>query len=173
MIKALLGWKGYAAVALVAAAAAGAGAWTAQGWRYGEKLASQDAGHAKVLEQLAHATVVSVQATRDIEHRRTAVVEKTRNDAIQLAAAARADAAARTAAERRLRDRIDQILADARSRDSALADGSPATGTALDMLAHVLGRAIGRAGQLAQYADEARIAGLTCERSYDGVRAER
>lgn len=32
------------------------------------------------------------------------------------------------------------------------------------------GRALDTAGQLAAYADRARIAGLTCERAYDEVR---
>ena len=162
--------RGYLITGAITAVLAGGAAWTAQGWRYGEKLASDQRDHALVLEKLAQATVASVEAARNLEQRRTAVVEKARNDAIQLAVAARNDASARATAELRLRQRIGQILADARSRDPALADGGPTTGAALDMLAYVLGRAIDRAGQLAQYADDARIAGLTCERSYDGVR---
>lgn len=43
---ALAGWKGYAAAALAGGLALGAAAWTAQGWRYGELLASQHAARA-------------------------------------------------------------------------------------------------------------------------------
>ncbi len=40
---ALVGWKGYAAVALMAAAAAGSGAWATQGWRYRAQIADMRA----------------------------------------------------------------------------------------------------------------------------------
>jgi len=52
------------------------------------------------------------------------------------------------------------------ARNPTLAAGGPPTGSSVDMLAHVLGRAVQAAGQLAEYADRARIAGLTCERAY-------
>lgn len=42
MIEALVGWKGYAMSALVSAAVVGTGAWVAQGWRYGEKIAGME-----------------------------------------------------------------------------------------------------------------------------------
>ncbi|MFY3681792.1 Rz1 family lipoprotein [Achromobacter xylosoxidans] len=43
---ALAGWKGYAAAALAGGLALGAAAWTAQSWRYGERLAVQHAAQA-------------------------------------------------------------------------------------------------------------------------------
>lgn len=49
-------------------------------------------------------------------------------------------------------------------------DGSPAGAAAVDLLAHMLGRVSVRAEELASIADRARIAGLMCERAYDGVR---
>jgi len=123
-----------------------------------------------VLEQMAQATVASVEAARTEEARRTAAVEKQRDLAQTIAAAARADADTRAASERRLRQRIDTLLAGAVGSNPALADGGPAAGAPIDMLAHVLGRALEAAGQLAAYADQARVAGLTCERSYDSLR---
>ncbi|CUJ03640.1 Bacteriophage lysis protein [Achromobacter xylosoxidans] len=48
---ALAGWKGYAAAALAGALALGAAAWTAQGWRYGEQLASLRAARADELAE--------------------------------------------------------------------------------------------------------------------------
>lgn len=43
----LMGWRGYAAAALTGGLVLGAAAWTAQGWRYGEQLASQRAAQAE------------------------------------------------------------------------------------------------------------------------------
>ncbi len=39
----LIGWKGYAAAAVVGALAAGGAAWTVQGWRYGADIAAMRA----------------------------------------------------------------------------------------------------------------------------------
>ncbi len=158
-------------IAIVVAVALGVvSAWTAQEWRHGAKQARIEAAHASLLEQQAQAVVESVQAARNEEQRRFAELEKTSNEAIQIAAAARADADSRAASLLWLRERIDTLLADARSRHPALADGGPSTGAAIDMLAHMLDGALDVAGQLAEYADQARIAGLTCERSFDSLR---
>ena len=46
----------HAGAALLAAAIAGAGAWTAQGWRYGAQLASLKATHAETLQAIADKT---------------------------------------------------------------------------------------------------------------------
>lgn len=167
MIKHLMGWKGYAAAAVLAF---GVG-WLINGWRHDAQLARLEAAHAVLLEQQALAVVESVEAARQLEQRRVAAVEEQRDHAQKLAAAARADADTRAASERRLRERINTLLADARGRNPALADGGPAAGAPIDLLAHVLDRALEAAGQLAEYADRARIAGFTCERSYDGVRS--
>jgi len=68
-----------------------------------------------------------------------------------------------------LQQRVDTLLADARASNPALADGGPTAGTSIDLLAYVFGRALDAAGQLAEYADSARIAGLTCARAYDSL----
>lgn len=44
--KGLAGWRGYALVAAICFAAGGLAAGTAQGWRYGEKIASIEKAHA-------------------------------------------------------------------------------------------------------------------------------
>ncbi|WP_162270310.1 DUF2514 family protein [Bordetella ansorpii] len=171
MMAALVGWRGYAAAAAIAALIAGAGAWTAQQWRWDARMARVERDQAEYRDQQAKATIAAVEAARDEEQRRTAAVERERNDAQQRAAAAAADADAATVASRRLRQRIDALVADAVARNSAVADGGPSAGAPIDMLAHVLGQAIDTAGELAEYADRARNAGLTCERAYDAVRA--
>lgn len=159
---------GVIALALTAATAAGA-AWTAQGWRYEARIADIRSGHATIMEAHAVASAAAMADLRSMEARRIAELEKARETAQKQAQSAQADAAAARAAGQRLRNRIDQMVADASARDPALADGGPSTGTSIDLLAHVLGRAVEAAGQLAEYADRARIAGLTCEASYDGL----
>ena len=156
---------GVIALALTAATAAGA-AWTVQGWRYEAKIADIRSGHAKIMEAHAVASAAAMADLRSIEARRIAELEKARETAQKQAQSAQADATAARVAGQRLRNRIDQMVAHASTRDPTLADGGPSTGSSVDMLAHVLGRAVQAAGQLAEYADRARIAGLTCERAY-------
>jgi len=113
------------------------------------------------------AQIAAVAAARAEEQRRTAAQSEIANDANQQRTAALADAFAARAAAGSLQQRVDQLVAAA--RHPAAAAGSPAAGDALDLLADVLGRADQRAGELAEYADRARIAGQQCERDYDAV----
>ena len=111
----------------------------------------------------------AVDAARVEEQRRTAAQSEIANDANQQRTAALADAFAARAAAGSLQQRVDQLVAAA--RNPAATAGSPAAGDALDLLADVLGRADQRAGELAEYADRARIAGQQCERDYDALTA--
>ncbi|WP_232786568.1 DUF2514 family protein [Achromobacter sp. DH1f] len=163
----LLGWRGYAAAALVGALAAGSGAWTAQAWRYTAQVAEVRAAHAQERDAQAQATVAAVEAVRNEEWRRMAAVEKARDDAQKQASAAAADAAGARDERDRLRTRTNALARAAAAEHPRLADGSPSGTTAVDLLAYMLGRAVDRAEALAGVADRARLAGLTCERSYD------
>jgi len=111
----------------------------------------------------------AVAAARTEEQRRTAAQSEIANDANQQRTAALADAFAARAAAGSLQQRVDRLVAAA--RHPAATTGSPAATDALDLLADVLGRADERAGQLAEYADRARIAGQQCERDYDALTA--
>ncbi|AOI57451.1 DUF2514 family protein [Burkholderia diffusa] len=111
----------------------------------------------------------AVAAARAEEQRRIAAQSEIAKDANQQRTAALADAFAARAAAGGLHQRVDQLVAAA--RHSAASAASPATGDALDLLADVLGRADQRAGELAEYADRARIAGQQCERDYDALTA--
>lgn len=113
------------------------------------------------------AQLASVMAARAEEQRRIAAQQEIANDANQKRTAALADAFAARAAAGSLQQRVDQLVAAARY--PAATTGGPATGDALDLLADVLGRADQRAGDLAEYADRARIAGQQCERDYDAL----
>ncbi|MCA7985146.1 DUF2514 family protein [Burkholderia vietnamiensis] len=115
----------------------------------------------------AQAQANAVAAARSEEQRRTVAQSEIAKDANQQRTAALADAFAARAAAGSLQQRVDQLVAAA--RHPAASAGSPAAGDALDLLADVLGRADQRAGELAEYADRARIAGQQCERDYDAL----
>ncbi|HIC7208530.1 DUF2514 family protein [Burkholderia stabilis] len=124
---------------------------------------------ADMKSEAATAQAKAVEATRTEEQRRTAAQSEIANDANQQRTAALADAFAARAAAGSLQQRVDQLIAAARNPTASA--GSPAAGDALDLLADVLGRADQRAGDLAEYADRARIAGQQCERDYDALTA--
>lgn len=158
MIGAL--WRYGAAIALGAVIAA-----TAQGWRYGEQIAGNLAAQAEAI------AIAQAQARAE-EQRRQLAIEGIRQDAQNHIAQAAADAAAADAHALGLQQQINKL-----ARRPASCPGSPAGGEAADpaklLLADLLNRADEIAGRMAAYADRARIAGETCERSYDAVRSAR
>lgn len=167
----LLGWRGYATAALAGALLAGGGAWMVRSWWADADEAKAQAGFAKERDAHAQAAVAAIEETRSEERRRTAAVEKARDDATKQAAVAAADAVGARAERDGLRARANTLARAAVARDPAAADGSPTGADAVDLLAHMLGRVSLRAEELASIADRARIAGLTCERAYNEVRA--
>ncbi len=88
-------------------------------------------------------------------------------------AAARADAAVAKSAGDGLRATITDLkrqLATSKTGElSAIAAASAARANTAILLANVLESADKRAGELAEYADRARIKGLQCENTYKGV----
>ncbi|OJA47842.1 DUF2514 family protein [Burkholderia ubonensis] len=113
------------------------------------------------------AQLAAVTAARAEEQRRTAAQTEIAKDANKQRTAALADAFAARAAAGSLQQRVDQLVAAA--RHPAIAAGSAPAGDPLGVLADVLGRADQRAGELAEYADQAHIAGQQCERDYDSL----
>lgn len=150
----------------LAGVAIAASAWAAWSWHGSSKY---QAGYdAAVLEQQARSAELMATVIEET-NRRIDNMEKAKNESKKMADSAANDAANARAASIRLRERIDQLVADAKREYPALADGGPTTGTSVDMLAYMLGRIGTAAEQLAEYADQARIAGLTCERIHDGL----
>ncbi|AOK40853.1 DUF2514 family protein [Burkholderia vietnamiensis] len=141
---------------------AGLVAGSAGGYFKGHRDADQSA---KVADQARQ--IKDLTAERDTFRRRTAAQQEIATDAAKERDQARADAVAAASAADGLRRQV-VILVDG-ARHSAAAAGGPPAGDALDLLADVLGRADQRAGELAEYADRARIAGQQCERDYDAL----
>jgi len=134
-----------------------------QGDRQAELQAASDAAY-RASENYRLAEQAWAQKLNEV----TADAE-TQRQAVALAAA-RAAAADATAG--RLRDQLDAYIAAVRRRaaeDPAIVGVGTTTGTALDLLADLFRRADARAGELARFADTARIAGTACERSYDSL----
>lgn len=59
------GWKGYAAVAVLAAGLAGWGTWTAQSWRYGAEIAGMQRDQAQGRANAAQASLDQLSADID------------------------------------------------------------------------------------------------------------
>ena len=139
-------------------------AGTVQGWRYGEQLADIRAAQAQAVAD-------AVTTAREEEQRRINTLEVIANDTLSKLDAANADAvAARTTAAG-----LRQQLADYRQRarcNPATTGGSTPTEDPLVLLSDLLSRADERAGELAEFADRAHIAGHACEVAYDSLRGK-
>ncbi|MCA8087491.1 DUF2514 family protein [Burkholderia cenocepacia] len=117
------------------------------------------------------AQLAAVDAARAEEQRRTAAQQEVAENAAKQRDQARADAAAAASAADGLRKQVAVLVE--RSRHPATSAGSQAAGDPIGVLADVLGGVDDRAGELAAYADAARIAGQQCERDYDALSVTR
>jgi Protein of unknown function (DUF2514) len=142
------------------AAALAWGGW--HRWRAIDARAEfQRAEQQAAAERAADAASVASETTRRLQ-----AIQKEADRAQETAKAARADADAARTAEQRLRARIAAAQASAGAGDPAASGGSSPASEAAGVLADVLGRCVERVRRLAEYADNARIAGETCEASY-------
>ena len=140
-------------------------AGTVQGWRYGEQIAEINAAQAK-------AVTAAVTAAREEEQRRINTMEVIANDTRNKLDAAHADAVASRAAAAGLRQQLADYRQRARS-NPAITGGSTPAEDPLFLLSDLLSRADERAGELAEFADRAHLAGRACEAAYDSLRGER
>jgi hypothetical protein len=82
---------------------------------------------------------------------------------------AQAERAAADVAAGKLRSDLAAFVAAAKRAGPAAVGERPPADSALDLLADLQSRIDARAGELADYADAARIAGQQCERDYDAL----
>lgn len=127
---------------------------------------------AKWAEQVgtqAQAVATTTIEYRTEEQRRQKAANQVANDARQEQTAAIADAVVADAAGDRLRSEAGKLAASASCvpSDLGIADrGNNATRAAM-VLSDLLSRSDARAGELARYADELRVAGRACEAPYN------
>nr|WP_314487716.1 DUF2514 domain-containing protein [uncultured Pseudomonas sp.] len=117
------------------------------------------------------AEAVGERNAREEEQRRAQAQEEARVHAHKQHQMADADAAGADAAGQRLQHDAAQLAAAVSCPGpdtAAVARGQAATRAAM-VLSDLLARADARAGELAKAYDQARIAGLACEASYNGL----
>ena len=137
-------------------------AGTFQGYRYGEKISRMETAQAQ-------AVAAAVTQARSEEKDRIAKLEEVANDARTKLEEAHDDAATARNAAVSLRKQLADYRARVRSNPAATGGGATAEDP-LYLLSVVLTRADDRAGELAEFADRAHIAGRTCEAAYDSLR---
>jgi flagellar biosynthesis GTPase FlhF len=117
------------------------------------------------------AEVLGERGERQEEQRRAAAHEEVREHAQEQRTIAETAAAGADAAGQRLRDEAGKLVASVGcpGQDPAVAARSQAATRAAMVLSDLLARADARAGELAAAYDRARVAGLACEASYDGL----
>lgn len=151
-------WRPLAIIIIVAAGAL----WVANKVSsYGEQ--QYNAGYTKAIaDQMA--------ADKKEEQRRNAELQKIQADAQQRIDAARNDAVNAAAKSGRLQQQLANIRKQLVGYSTAESIGNPAAETGV-LLAQLLSESVERNRQLADYADRAREAGLTCEAQYNSLRA--
>lgn len=137
-------------------------AGTVQGWRYGEQIADIRAAQAQ-------AVTAAVTAAREEEQRRINTLEVIADDTRSKLDAAQADAATARTAAAGLRQQLADYRQRARCNPTPTGGGTPAEDP-LFLLSDLLSRADERAGELAEFADRAHLAGRACEAAYDSLR---
>ncbi|NYT76567.1 DUF2514 family protein [Alcaligenaceae bacterium] len=157
---------------LLTAALASAGTWVIQGWRSEAKIATLQADHAKVLQAQARAVVESVEAARKLGEQRAAAVENERDHAIEQNEALAVDLAGNVVASNRLRSELAKL----RARNASILAATAQRGegqSSDDPIGVLIGmyERLDDAGRgISEYADRLRVAGLSCERTYDAIR---
>lgn len=155
-----LGVKVLAGLALVAALLLGYGLWQSHEQSLGAER--------EISKQTAQALVATQDNLRE-SNRRTVAVEGNAHAADLAASAARADADAAHSAGERLRLRLAAAERGRAASDPA-ATSAGATADAPGLVPYDVFESVRAAGErLAGYADQSRIAGQACERSYDAL----
>ena len=134
--------------------------------RWQAQWAERDARDAQ-----AHADAQLVQRTE--EQRRAEWAAGVQRDATQEIERARLDADGASTDARRLRDELAKLQSrlGGTSKSTGPAVSSASTTRAALVLSQLLDRCVGQRQELASAFDRSRIAGLACERSYDGLKA--
>ena len=139
--------------------------WKVQDWRYGKQLADLVAVQAQGFAQ-------AERLAREEEQHRQSAVDRVKIDAKEQYKTATADAANADAASERLHVAAGKFIAGASGstcNPNVAKRGATAARAAM-VLSDLFQRADKRAGELAAAYDQARLAGLACERSYDALK---
>lgn len=150
-------WRPLAIIIIIAAGAL----WVAS------KVSSY--GDQRYAEGKAQAIAEQKAVDKQEEQRRNAELQKIQADAQQRIDAARNDAVNAAAKSGRLQQQLTNIRKQLVGYSTSESIGNPAADTGV-LLAQLLSESVERNRQLADYADRAREAGLTCEAQYNSLR---
>lgn len=146
-------------------------------WHLSRVHAAERAVHAHyaaVLAGISAKTAAAQAAFRATETAWQTQIDKEARDGQTRIDTARRDADGARAAADGLRATLNGYRAAARTAAyPGAANAGPATGDALDLLSDLFAGADATAGELAQAADLAHAAGVTCERAYDALTTPR
>lgn len=126
-------------------------------------------GEQRYNDGYAKAVAEQKSANEKEEQRRNAELQKIQVEAQQRVDAARNDAVNAAAKSGRLQQQLASIRRQLVGYSTAEPTGNPAAETGV-LLSDVLSKSVERNRQLADYADRAREAGLTCEAQYNSLR---
>ena len=149
-------WRPLAIIIIVAACAL---------WARSEIISYGDQRYA---EGKAQAIADQKAADKKEEQRRNAELQKIQADAQQRIDAARNDAINAAAKSGRLQQQLANIRKQLVGYSAAESIGNPAADTGI-LLSQLLSESVERNRQLADYADRAREAGLTCQKQYESL----
>lgn len=128
------------------------------------------AHYAIVLGEIREKTAAAEKEFRATESAwRTRIDKEARDGQARIDIARRDAADARTERGRLLAQLARYRVATRAAQHSGAPTAGPTTDDALDLFADLFSRADQRAGELAEFADVAHAAGLTCERSFDAL----
>ena len=132
------------------------------------------AAHAEQLSKQERATRAASEAERLKESARVIALERVIHEQSASIESAQSDAVAARRAASGLRDKVNRLAATAGScsPNTGPSTASHATDSAAVVLADVLVRIDERAGELAEFATRAHLAGKICEASYDAMRGQ-
>jgi len=161
------------AKSIAAAVALGVAVALAATWHAGRIKAAEQAVHAHyavVLADIRDKTAAAQAAFRQRETAWQTRFDKEASDGQTRIDAAHRDVAGARSERDGLRADLDRYRAAARAAaDTGTATAGETTGAAIDLLAELFSRADEAAGELAQAADLAHAAGITCERAADSL----
>lgn len=149
-------WRPLAIIIIVAASAL---------WIRGEVI---EYGDQRYAEGKAQAIAEQKAADEQEEQRRNAELQKIQADAQQRIDAARNDAVNAAAKSGRLQQQLTNIRKQLVGYSTSESIGNPAAETGV-LLSDVLAASVERNRQLADYADQAREAGLACQKQYESL----
>ncbi len=138
------------------------------GWQWRKAVSIEDE-YASYRADIAGQISLAEATARAEEQRRTAQIQEAQDAAHHARLAAESDARAARASADRLRQRAAELAASCAASHPTPAASSPAASAPGSVLADMLGRLDQAAGELARYADDARIAGQLCQRSFEAL----